>query len=96
MFVQPLQCFLSSVVVYMSKASPLFILPLYLLFNVVVDDVGVIQRPNPQVQATVAQQLVRLVEANPDGLVALDPIVDMKIKDMASDNSVPSESAREH
>ena len=25
-------------------------------------------RPNPQVQATVAQQLVRLVEANPDGV----------------------------
>lgn len=41
-----------------------------------------LDRPNPTVQATVAQQLVRLVEANPDGVAALDPIADMKIKDM--------------
>lgn len=39
-------------------------------------------RPVPATQSQLAQQLLRLLENNPGGMDAVNPVSDMKIKDL--------------
>lgn len=41
-----------------------------------------LDRPDEEVQTKVAQQLLRIAEASPDGLAELDPVSDMRINNL--------------